>query len=220
MASQQRFIHTAYLNTSTVNIMLIQNDIAASPSEADTNNYAIHPNYRLGYAQTWTFAMQENLPHNTIVEFEYIGTKGTALDILRQPNRAAPGSPLTADQRLQIGNATGFTYETAQGSSIMHMGQIRLTRRMTRGISATATYAFQKSLDNASSFGGGGGTVAQNDQNLRLERGLSTFDQRHHLNLLYQITSPVGGARGFLRGRTTTKKLLQGWTLNGGCNAT
>src|SRR5207237_10370129 len=112
----------------------------------------IDPNYRLGYAQTWTFAVQENLPHNTIVEIEYIGTKGTALDILRQPNRAAPGSPLTAAQRLQIGNATGFTYETAQGSSIMHMGRIRLTRRLTRGISSTATDGFQTSIDNVSRF--------------------------------------------------------------------
>jgi hypothetical protein len=164
--------------------------------------------------------MQESLPHNTIVELEYIGTKGTALDILRQPNRALPGSPLTADQRLQIGNATGFTFETAQGSSIMHMGQIRLTRRLTRGLSSTITYGLQKSIDNASSFGGGGGTVAQNDSNLRLERGLSSFDQRHHLNVQYQMTSPVGGARGFLRGRTTTRKLRQGWTLNGRFNAT
>src|SRR5262249_45362610 len=147
-------------------------------------------------------------------------TKGTALDILRQPNRATPGSPLTAAQRLQIGNATGFTYETAQGSSIMHMAQVRLTRRLARGISATATYAFQKSLDNASSFGGGGGVVAQNDQNLRLERGLSTFDQRHHVNVQYTVASPVGGARGFLRGRGLTRKVLEGWTLSGGFNAT
>jgi hypothetical protein len=154
------------------------------------------------------------------VELEYIGTKGTAPDILRQPNRATPGSPLTAEQRLQIGNATGFTYETAQGSSIMHMGQIRLTRRLVRGISSTATYAFQKSLDNASSVGGGGGSVAQNDNNLRLERGLSSFDQRHHLNWQFQASSPAGGARGLLRGKTTARKLLQGWTLNGGFNAT
>jgi hypothetical protein len=220
MAAQPPFVHTASLTTSAENRLTLENGFAASPSQTVTNNYAIDPNYRLGYAQTWTFALQESLPHNTIVELEYIGTKGTALDILRQPNRATPGSPLTAAERLQIGNATGFTYETSQGSSIMHMGQIRITRRLTRGISSTATYGFQKSIDNASSFGGGGGVIAQNDQDLHLERGLSSFDQRHHLNVQYQLTSPVGGARGFLRGRTTTRKLLQGWTLNGGFNAT
>jgi hypothetical protein len=220
MASQPPFVHTASLTTSPDNRLTLQDGFAASPTQTVTNNYAIDPNYRIGYAQTWTVAVQETLPHNTIIELEYIGTKGTALDILRQPNRATPGSPLTAAQRLQIGNATGFTYETSQGSSIMHMGQIRLTRRLVRGLSSTATYAFQKSIDNASSFTGGGGTIAQNDQNLRLERGLSNFDQRHHLSWQYTFTSPVGGARGFLRGRTNARKLLQGWTLNGGFNAT
>jgi hypothetical protein len=220
MSSQPPFIQTASLTTSLTNPLTIQNGFAIAPSQTVTNTYAIDPNYRLGYAQTWTFAVQESLPHNSIVELEYIGTKGTALDILRQPNRATPGSPLTAAQRLQIGNATGFTYETSQGSSIMHMAQVRLTRRLTRGISAVATYAFQKSIDNASSFGGGGGVVAQNDQNLRLERGLSSFDQRHHLTVGYTATSPIGGARGFLRGKGTARKLLEGWMLNGNFTAT
>ncbi|HEY1493815.1 MAG TPA: TonB-dependent receptor [Candidatus Solibacter sp.] len=220
LASQPPFIHSASLSTSLANPLTLQNGFAAAPSQTITNNYAIDPNYRLGYAQTWTFAVQQNLPHNSIIELEYIGTKGTGLDILRQPNRATPGSPLTAEQRLQIGNATGFSFETSQGSSIMHMGQVRLTRRLTRGISAVATYGFQKSIDNASTFGGGGGAVAQNDQNLRLERGLSSFDQRHHLNIQYVLTSPVGGAKGMLRGKGVARKLLEDWTLNGGFNAT
>ena len=220
MAGQPPFVQTASLTTSGDNRLTLESGFAAAPSQTITNNYAIDPNYRLGYAQTWTFAMQQNIPHNSIIELEYIGTKGTALDILRQPNRATPGSPLTADQRLQIGNATGFTLETAQGSSIMHMAQVRVTRRLTRGLSMNGTYAFQKSLDNASSFGGGGGAVAQNDQNLRLERGLSSFDQRHHLTVQYVITSPVGGARGFLRGKGWERRTLEGWTLNGGFTAT
>jgi hypothetical protein len=220
MASQPPFVRSASLSTSADNRLTLQNGFASAPSQTITNNYAIDPNYRLGYAQTWTFALQNNLPHNSTIELEYIGTKGTGLDILRQPNRATPGSPLTAAQRLQIGNATGFSYETSQGSSIMHMGQVRLTRRLVRGVSAVALYSFQKSLDNASTFGGGGGAVAQNDQNLRLERGLSSFDQRHHFNLQYVLTSPVGGAKGMLRGRGFSRKLLEDWTLNGGFNAT
>jgi hypothetical protein len=221
MAAQPPFIHTASLSTSLADPLTLQNGFAVAPSQTITNTYAIDPNYRLGYAQTWTFAVQQNLPLQSMVELEYIGTKGTALDILRQPNRAAPGSPLTAAERLQIGNATGFTLETSQGSSIMHMAQVRLTRRMVRGIAMTATYAFQKSIDNASNVGGsGGGVIAQNDQNLRLERGLSSFDQRHHLNLQYTLTSPVGGARGFFRGRGLPRKLLENWTLSGGFDAT
>src|SRR5207248_6585168 len=83
MASQPPFVRSASLSTSSANRLTLQNGFAAAPSQTITNNYAIDPKYRLGYAQTWTFAVQENLPHNSIVEFEYIGTKGTGLDILR-----------------------------------------------------------------------------------------------------------------------------------------
>ncbi len=220
MASQPPFAKTASLSTSLTSPLTIQNGFPDSPSQTITNTFAVDPNYRLGYAQTWNFAVQESLPHNTIIEIEYLGTKGTGLDILRQPNRATPGSPLTAQQRLQIGNATGFSYETSQGNSIFHAGQVRISRRLVRGISANVLYTFSKSIDNASSFGGGGGVVAQNDRDLHLERGLSTFDQRHHLTLNYVLTSPVGGARGWFRNKNAPKKLFAGWTLTGGFTAT
>jgi len=41
-------------------------------------------------------------------------------------------------------------------------------------------YTFGKSIDNASSIGGGGQTPVMNDQSFRGERGLSSFDIRHH----------------------------------------
>ncbi|MFN9457110.1 MAG: hypothetical protein ACK6D7_07015, partial [Acidobacteriota bacterium] len=113
-------------------------------------------------------------------EVGYLATKGTRLDMQRAPNRAAPGSQLDAEARRRIGNAVGFTLDTAEANSIFHSAQLRLTRRFTRGLSGAALYTWGKSIDNASSIGGGGGTVAQDDQNLANERGLSSFDIRHN----------------------------------------
>ncbi|HYW45170.1 MAG TPA: TonB-dependent receptor, partial [Bryobacteraceae bacterium] len=219
MAAQPPFATTASLTTSTDNPLTLQNGFPASPSTTVTNTYAIDKNYRLAYAQTWTVALQQTLPHNLLAELEYLGTKGTGLDISLQPNRAPPGSPLTAAQRLQIGNATGFTYDTSQGDSIFHAGQVRLTRRFTRGMSAMTLYTFSKSIDNASSFGGGGGQIAQFPQNLSLERGLSTFDQRHRLQVQYTLSSPVG-VHGLWRNGGWKTKAFTGWMLSGGFNAT
>ncbi len=219
MAAQPPFATTASLATSVDNPLTIQHGFPAVPSQTVTNTYAIDKNYKPAYAQTWTIALQQTLPHNLLVELEYLATKGTGLDITLQPNRAAPGSPLTAQQRLQIGNATGFTYEISQGNSVFHAGQVRITRRFARGMSANALYTFAKSIDNASSFGGGGGLIAQFPQNLALERGLSTFDQRHRLQAQYTVSSPVG-VHGLWRNGGWKTKALTGWTLNGGFNAT
>ena len=149
----------------------------------------------------------------------YLGTKGTRLDIQRQPNRAAPGSPLTAEQRRQIGNAVGFTFDSSEGNSIYHAAQVRFSRRFSRGISGNAFYTFGKSIDNASSLGGAGGVVAQNDKDLRAERGISSFNQRHALNLSYMLTSPVAESGGLVHGSGWTLRLLRDWTLSGGLTA-
>jgi len=168
--------------------------------------------------QSWNFSVQREFPHSIVLEASYLGNKGTRLDIQRLPNRAAPGSPLTAEQRRQIGNATGFTFETSDGNSIYHAGQFRVTRRFQRGLAVYATYTYSKSIDDASSIGGGGATVAQNDLDLRAERGVSSFNRPQSLSLNYVLASPAGKG-AFLPSSGLAGKLLQEWTLSGGITA-
>jgi hypothetical protein len=219
LAAQPPFANTASLVTSVDRPLTIENGFAAAPSQTITNTYAVDRNYRVGYAQTWNLAVQQTLRQSLVLELGYLGTKGTRLDIQRLPNRAAPGSPLTAEQRRRIGNAVGFTFDTSDGNSIYHAAQVRVTRRFSRGISFNALYTFAKSIDNASTLGGGAAVVAQNDLDLRAERGLSSFDQRHTLNLSYILTSPVGQAAGPLPGSGWASRLLKDWTLSGGLTA-
>nr|MDQ2901920.1 TonB-dependent receptor [Acidobacteriota bacterium] len=218
LASQPPFARTATLVTSLARPLTIENGFANVPSESITNTYAIDRDYRIGYAQTWNFSIQEPLPHSFVVEAAYLGTKGTRLDLQTLPNRAAPGSPLTAEQRRQIGNAVGFTFESSNGDSIYHAAQFRLVKRFSKGISANVFYVYSKSIDNASTIGGGAAVVAQNDQDLRAERGLSSFDQRHVLTASYILTSPFG-ENGLIRGSGWTERLLKDWTLSGGVTA-
>ncbi len=215
LAAQPPFANTATLNTSLDRPLTIQDGFALAPSQTITNTYAVARGYRVGYAQTWSLSVQQTVHQTFVVELGYLGTKGTRLDIQRMPNRAAPGSPLTAEQRRQIGNAVGFTFDDSDGSSIYHAGQVRITRRFSKGISFNALYTYSKSIDNASTLGGGAAVVAQNDLDLRAERGLSSFDQRHTLNLFYILTSPVGDTTGLLKGRWA-ERFLKDWTLSGG----
>ncbi|MEO7649592.1 MAG: TonB-dependent receptor, partial [Bryobacteraceae bacterium] len=219
LASQPPFANTATLTTSTAAPLTLQNGFPLSRSSTITNTYAIDRNYLTGYAQTWNLTVQRELPHAVTVEVGYLGTKGTRLDIQRLPNRAAPGSPLTAEQRRQIGNAVGFTYESAEGNSIYHAGQVRVSRRYRKGISANALYTYSKSIDNASTFGGGGATVAQNDKDLHAERGLSSFDRRHTLSMFYLLSTPSSRGGGTLRADSFLGRLLMDWNFSGGVTA-
>ncbi|MEP6533816.1 MAG: TonB-dependent receptor [Bryobacteraceae bacterium] len=220
LASQPPFAQSSTVTTSTaVPLTLATGFIAQPVQQTILNTYAIDRGYLTGYAQTWNFSAQKGLPHSLVIEGSYLGTKGTRLDIERSPNRAAPGSPLSAEERRRIGNAVGFTYESAEGNSIYHSGNLRLTRRFRRGLSANLSYTYSKSIDNASTFGGGGATVAQNDQDLAAERGLSSFDRRHVLALNYIVTSPFGQNGTFHSSNAFTSKMLADWTISGAVNA-
>jgi hypothetical protein len=223
LASQPPFANTGSLSTSLTNPLTIQQGFLAIPAAADnshiTNTYAIDPDYKLAYAQQWVFAIQNSLPHGFLVETEYLGTKGTHLGVYEQPNQAPQGtSVVNAQNQLRIPYATGFNYQTEGANSSFNAGQLRVTRRFQRGMSFVALYTYSKSIDNASSFTGTGGTLVQFVDNWNLERGLSTTDQRHRLNFQFTLSSPVG-VNGMMRNGGWKTKLLAGWTLNGNFTA-
>jgi hypothetical protein len=212
MAAQPPFANSASLSTSLTDPLTVQDAFPLVASTTIANTFAIDKNYKLAYAQTWSLAFQQTLPQNILMELEYIGTKGTGLDLLEVPNELPPNSPLSLTQNS---STSAFSYMTDHADSIFHAGQVRLTRRFTRGMSAVALYTFSKSIDNASTFSGGtGGTIVQNPNDFSADRGLSTFDQRHNFTLTYLLSSPVG-IHGLFRNGGWKTKAFAGWTFNG-----
>jgi hypothetical protein len=170
-----------------------------------TNNYGVDPNYRVPYVQMWNLNVQHELTPTLLLNVGYTGSKGSALDMVRAPNRGPAG--------LINQNEEAFNWETSQGSSILHAGSVRLRKRMTRGFAVGGTYTYAKSIDNASSIGGGVQVVAQDDKNLRAERGLSSFDQRHKLSGDWTLELPWGEGRKWLTKPGLAQKALGDWLL-------
>jgi trimeric autotransporter adhesin len=175
------------------------------PPVATSNNYGINPNYRTAYVQLWNLNVQHELTPTLLLNVGYTGSKGTALDMLRAPNRG-PGGVINL-------NVAPFSWETSQGSSILHSGSVRLRKRMTKGVAVGGTYTYSKSIDNASSIGGGTQVVAQDDKNLRAERGLSSFNQRHKLTGDWTVELPWGEGRKWLTRPGIAQKALGDWLL-------
>jgi len=178
-----------------------------------TDTFAIDPNFRVGYAQTWQLAVQRDLPAALQLTTTYLGVKGTHGVQQFLPNTYAPGaSNPCPDCPL------GFVYRSSGGNSTRESGQLQLRRRLRSGFMATLLYTWSKSIDDDAQLGGQGSTststasIAQNWLNPRAERALSTFDQRQLLNLQAQYTSGEGLGGGDLmngwRGR-----LLKEWTV-------
>ena len=83
----------------------------------------------------------------------------------------------------------------------------------------SAFYTFSKSIDNSSTFGGAGNTVAQNWLDLAAERGLSSFDRRHSFDMNWVLTSPAGNPGSRIAADKLVGRLLRDWTLSGSVTA-
>jgi len=203
-----------------------------------TNSYAVNPNYRLGYVQIRNLDVQQQIRPTLLLNLDYTGTKGTALDILEAPNRTPTGIRIPPSVEV----VQAFTYENSVADQEANAGSVRLRKRLALGFAIGGTYTFSKSLDDASSIGagatsgsntpglgaggtgaGGGGSssgggaanVAQNPFNLSAERGLSSFNQTHKFTADYLWELPFGHDKRWLTGNTPWRAIAGDWQWSG-----
>ena len=198
-AFQPPFATTA-TNTTDVTGFLTANRLtitAGFPNSGNTvtNNFAVNPDYRLGYVQIWNLDLQRELPGSVMMYADYNGAKGTRLDI---------------ERALVVPGGQPFIYESSEGNSILHAASVRVRRRMTKGLGLSAQYVFSKSIDDASSIGGGGSVVTQDPFNVSADRGLSSFDQRHKFTGNWTYDLPLGENRRFAT-KGAWNHILGGW---------
>ena len=187
-AFQPPFAEAATNSTNVTSLIAgnplpLTNGFPATSGSTVTNNFAVNPNYRLGYVQIWNLDVQQELGSGIMMNVGYNGAKGTRLD---------------TERALTVAGAQPFIYESSEGNSILHAASVRVRKRMAKGLGLSAQYVFSKTIDDASSIGGGGSVVAQNPFDISADRGLSSFDQRHKFtgNWIYDL--PFGDNRRFL----------------------
>lgn len=219
--------------------LTLANGFPAAMNEGITNNYAVNPDYRLGYVQIRNLDIQQQIRPTIVLNIDYTGTKGTRLDVLEAPNRTAT--------EIRIPNVQAFTFENSVADSEANAVSVRLRKRLAHGFSIGGIYTFSKSIDNASSIGagatsgsgsgglgaggtgpGGGGAsggtmasstgasnVAQDAFNLAAERGLSSFDQTHRFTADYLLELPFGHDKRWLSGNSPWRAIFGDWQWSG-----
>ena len=209
LANQAPWADSQLLLAGPSQILTLQNGFSSSAPNTATNTYAVNPNYKLGYAQIWNLSFETNLMTNTALSVTYTGTKGTNLDMLYALNRPAPGTTVTP-----FTGAGDFIYDTSGANSIYNALQVRIQHRQSRGLGYNLIYTYGKSIDDASSIGGGTPIVVQNPLNLAAERGLSSFDIRHQIRANYYYELPFGDRHRFAQ-KGASAAALGNWRLSG-----
>ena len=164
-----------------------------------SNNFAVDPNYALGYVQIWNLDLQRELRGNVVLNVGYNGAKGTRLD---------------TERALLVAGNQPFLYESSEGNSLLHAASVRVRRRMSKSLGVSAQYVFSKSIDDASSIGGGGVVVAQNPFDISADRGLSSFNQTHKFTGNWMYDLPFGENRRFAQ-KGAWSHALSNWQWSG-----
>jgi len=207
LAFQPPFAITATNIESSTNPLSLENGFPAAGSNSVTNGYGVDPNYRLGYVQLRNLDIQQEIRPTLILNLDYTGTKGTRLDILEAPNRIPSG--------IRIPNVDAFNWEDSQGDSEANAASVRVRKRLQGGFSVGGTYTFSKSIDDASTIGGGATVVAQNAFDIAAERGLSSFNQTHKFTADYLWELPFGHDRRWLTNNSPLRALFGDWHWSG-----
>src|SRR5581483_6185597 len=157
------------------------------------------PNYRSPTTYQASLGVQQDIGAGFSVEASYLYTRGIYItrnrDInpfkatgpvnplnpnggptfIRFPTAAQVAAGLTSDFRNPL-RLQDNVYE-ASANSFYHAGTIQVTRRFSRHFGLNAHYTFSKTIDEVTDFNSD--FSAQNPLNVRLDRALSSFDQRH-----------------------------------------
>jgi trimeric autotransporter adhesin len=171
------------------------------------SNFGVDPNYRLGLVQVYNLGIQRTLPQGVVLNIDYTGAYAFNQDMVRAPNRTPSG--------LLNQTAGQFTYEDSLGYLRSNALAVNARERMHKGVSLQGTYTYSHSIDDASSVGGSGGSIAQNDQNLGAEESNSSFDRRHVLNGTFIIEPPFGPNRAFLNKGGVWAQIFDGYSISG-----
>jgi hypothetical protein len=201
-------IETQVANSSILSPQLRFQSPFGSSQTAMPSYYYIEPNSVTPYVQQWNATIQRELPFHMMMELGYVGAKGTHLFRYRSFNTAyqtETGADLPPRpgilQDLRTWPSLGpITEMESSASSIYHALHVRIERRFLNGLSFINSFTWGKSIDDASDVlqGGFKNVGAQDERDLREERGLSDFDVRLRFTSSVIWELPFGKGRRWL----------------------
>lgn len=207
---------------------------AASPAANTFLAVSMSPEPRNPYVQQWSLGIQRSLSNKTILEVNYIGSKGTNLLMRRNiaqsrpvanPALCAPDpTPTTGDclvaSRRPFPNFVVYIDSDWSGNSSYNAFNAKVEHRAS-SLLLTTVYTWAKSIDSKSAAAGIGNDVAGwqgflNNHDVRRDRGRSEFDVDHRLVSSFVYELPVGRGKKF--GSSMPKAadvVVGGWQVNG-----
>jgi hypothetical protein len=161
----------------------------------------------------YLFNVEHELSKSMVFEAGYLGSEGHRLEGLYNANEATPG---TSALPTRLPFSTIGIMQTVQGGGNSNYNSLglKLTRRLSSGLTLLAAYTWAKSIDDVSAIRGQSDTIfPQNSRCLQCDRALSAFNVAHRfvLSALYEL--PFGSGKTFLNRGGILNEVFGGWQI-------
>ena len=175
--------------------------------------YNIERNFRTGYSEQYSLAVQRELPGSILFEAAYVGSQAHKMPYCYDYNQPRLGGiPKPEPELGQIHTVVNV------GNMVYHSGQFKLERRFAKELFFLASYTWSKSIDNTSSsllnkeVNGGVQNVFDPSQN----RAVSDWDVPHRFAFSYVYDLPFGkGRRHLSNTHPVVNSILGNWQTTG-----
>jgi Carboxypeptidase regulatory-like domain len=173
--------------------------------------FGADPHMRTPYVQSYNFNVQQSITDGTVLQVGYVGSKGNKLYRVRDINQIIAGARPFASAYPQF---AGIYQLEASANANYNALQTVLRRRMSKGVTLSASYVWSHSIDDASNgicSCVAGVSLPQNSFDTRAEKAASSFDERQRFtaNFVYDLT-----VLPHLLSRWPAR-LTQGWQFSG-----
>src|SRR5215831_4068140 len=160
------------------------------------------------YYENWDFVVQQQFPHDWLLEVGYTGGEGHHLFDRYTTNLI---NPLTGKRPLAGFSSFGFKANDANNN--FNALQISVSRRFTRGLLYQLNYMWSHGITDAS-IGSGESVAIQNMACRACDRSNSNIDVRQTMTSNFIYNLPFGAGQSFLHDGAVAK-VVGGWALSG-----
>ncbi|MGO9260817.1 MAG: carboxypeptidase regulatory-like domain-containing protein [Bryobacteraceae bacterium] len=197
-------------------VLTTRNGFAQTASTGFPSYFGVDPHAPTAYVQQWTAGFQHELPGKLLLETAYIASKGTHLGRFRQFNTPAhvetgqdlPPRPGDLQSLRTFPDLGEIVQRQHIANSSYNSLQVKAEKGMGARLSLLASFVWSKSIDDADTIIPGlfDSVGAQDERNLRLERGLSFSNPGRRISAAYVYRLPGVRAGG---------GLLKDWSVSG-----
>jgi len=167
------------------------------------------------YSQNLNLTLEQEIFQQTLVQASYVGVLARHVTQTVQMNPAVfiPGQSTTQNidsRRIYRPNFASVQGYATDGNASYHGLQVVVNKRFSKSYTVSLAYAFQKSIDEASTSETADNWFPQDPNDRRGSRSLSDFDTRHRAVVSWIWALPFFPGQKGLAGR-----LFSGWQFAG-----